>query len=84
MSGALWTVRRQEQGGQRMRAQPGEQIRVRGHHHGEPDRCGLVVEVRGPDGTPPFVVRWDDAGHEVLFFPGPDAVIEHIDEPDPS
>ena len=61
-----------------MRAQPGEQIRVRGHHHGEPDRCGLVVDVRGPDGTPPFVVRWDDTGHEVLFFPGPDAVIAPV------
>jgi hypothetical protein len=41
----------------------------------------MVVEVRGPDGTPPFVVRWDDSGHEVLFFPGPDAVIEHIEKP---
>jgi hypothetical protein len=39
----------------------------------------MIVEVRGPGGTPPFVVRWDDPGHEVLFFPGPDAVIEHVE-----
>lgn len=64
-----------------MHAQSGEQIRVRGHRQGEPDRLGMVVEVRGPDGTPPFVVRWDDSGHEVLFFPGPDAVIEHVEQP---
>ena len=64
-----------------MHAQTGEQIRVRGPRQGEPDRLGMVVEVRGPEGTPPFVVRWDDSGHEVLFFPGPDAVIEHIEEP---
>lgn len=64
-----------------MQAEPGDQIRVRGHRQGEPDRCGMVVEVRGPDGTPPFVVRWDDSGHEVLFFPGPDAVIKHIEKP---
>jgi hypothetical protein len=23
-------------------------------------------------------VRWDDDGHEGLFFPGSDAVVEHI------
>lgn len=63
-----------------MHAQPGEQIRVRGHRDGEPDRCGQIVEVRGPQGTPPFVVRWDQTGHEVLFFPGSDAVIEPVGE----
>jgi hypothetical protein len=35
-----------------------------------------VVEAQGPDGTAPFLVRWDDNGHVTLFFPGPDAVIE--------
>ena len=36
-------------------------------------RRGIVLEVDGPDGTPPFLVRWDDNGHEGLVFPGPDA-----------
>jgi len=39
-----------------------------------PDRMGDVVEVRGPDGQPPFLVRFDD-GHERLVFPGPDCEI---------
>jgi hypothetical protein len=62
-----------------MEAQQGDRVRVKGHHVGEPDRCGEVVEARGPGGTAPFVVRWDDSDHEVLFFPGSDAVMEHLD-----
>jgi hypothetical protein len=59
-----------------MRAQAGDQIRVKSHRVGAPDRCGEVVEARGPNGGPPLVVRWDDTGHETLFFPGSDAVVE--------
>jgi hypothetical protein len=55
---------------------------VRGHRLGEPDRCGRVVEARGPDGEPPYLIRWDDSDHEVLFFPGTDAVVEHLSEAD--
>jgi hypothetical protein len=33
---------------------------------------GEIIEVRGSDGDPPFVVRWAD-GHEALLFPGSDA-----------
>ena len=36
-------------------------------------RRGLVLNAEGPDGGPPFLVRWEDNGHESLFFPGPDA-----------
>ena len=32
-----------------------------------------VLAVEGPDGSPPFLVRWEDDGHESLVFPGPDA-----------
>ena len=60
-----------------MHAEPGDQIRVKGHHVGDHERCGEVLEVRGTDGGPPLLVRWDDTGHEVLYFPGTDAVIEH-------
>jgi hypothetical protein len=35
-----------------------------------------VTEVRGPDGGPPYLVRWDDSGHETLYFPGNDATVE--------
>ncbi len=61
-----------------MHADIGDQIRVHSHHPGELDRCGEIVATRGPDGTPPFVVRWDDSDHEVLFFPGTDASIDHL------
>jgi len=61
-----------------MRAAPGDRIVIRGHSVGEHPRDGEIVEVRGPDGTPPFIVRWED-GHEALIFPGPDAAIEHVE-----
>lgn len=60
-----------------MKASVGDHIAVRGSHVGEPGREGEVVEARGPDGSPPYLVRWTD-GHEGLFFPGPDAIVEHI------
>lgn len=50
---------------------------IKGHHVGEPDRDAEILEVRGPEGRPPYLVRWSDDGHEGLFFPGPDAVVEH-------
>lgn len=63
-----------------MHATAGDRIIVRSSHVGEPDRDGEVLEARGPDRTPPFVVRWSDNGHDVLFFPGPDAVVHHHGE----
>lgn len=57
-----------------MQAQVGDRIIVRSNRVAQPDREGQVVEVRGPDGGPPFVVRWSD-GHEGLFFPGSDAAV---------
>ena len=36
-------------------------------------RRGLVLSVEDPEGIPPFLVRWEDDGHESLVFPGPDA-----------
>lgn len=62
-----------------MRAHVGDRIVIRGHHIGEPDHDGEILEVRGDDGAPPYLVRWEDSGHEVLFFPGPDAVIDHFE-----
>lgn len=60
-----------------MHAVAGDRIIVRSTHVGEPDRDGEVLEVRGEQGAPPYVVRWSETGHEGLFFPGPDAVIHH-------
>ncbi|MDT0166803.1 DUF1876 family protein [Actinotalea sp. AC32] len=44
-----------------------------------PVRDGEVVELRHPDGSPPYVIRWSDTGERTLVFPGPDAHVEHAD-----
>ncbi len=61
-----------------MQARVGDRIVIRGHRVGEPLRDCEVLEVRGPEGGPPFLVRWEDSGHETLFFPGSDATVEHL------
>jgi len=62
-----------------MQASVGDRILIHGHVVGQAGRTGEIVEVRGPDGSPPYVVRFDD-GHETLVYPGPDAIIEPQDE----
>ena len=60
-----------------MYAHKGDRIVVRSQHLGSPVRDAEVLEVEHADGTPPYRVRWSDTGHESLFFPGPDAFIDH-------
>lgn len=60
-----------------MKAAVGDRIVIKGHHVGEHERDGEVLEVHGENGAPPYLVRWEDDGHESLFFPGPDATVEH-------
>lgn len=62
-----------------MQASVGDRIVIRGHRVGQAVRDCEVVEVRGSGGGPPYVVRWEDSDHDSLFFPGPDAVVEHFD-----
>jgi hypothetical protein len=59
-----------------MRASVGDRIVIRGHKVGQHERHGTVVEVRGVDGGPPYLVRWDGEEGEHLFFPSSDADIE--------
>ena len=58
-----------------MRATVGDHLHVHGRTVGEHDHVGEIVEVRGPEGQPPYLIRHPD-GHETLVFPGPDAVVE--------
>jgi len=60
-----------------LNAAVGDRLLVRSERLGKPDRDGRIIEVRGPDGQPPYVVRWEDDGHVGLFFPGPSTFIEH-------
>jgi hypothetical protein len=62
-----------------MFAQVGDRLVVRSTHVDGPVRDGEIIEVRHPDGSPPYVVRWSDDGHEALVFPGPDAFVEHFE-----
>jgi hypothetical protein len=55
-----------------VQAQVGDRLVVEGRTVDIKRRDGEVIEVRGADGAPPYVVRWSD-GHEGLTFPGPDA-----------
>ena len=57
-----------------MHAAVGDRLHVRGRTVGAADHTAEIVEIRGPDGSPPYLVRWAD-GHEGLSFPGPDAHI---------
>ncbi len=41
-------------------------------------RMGRIVALRHPDGTPPYVVRWADTGHEEVYFPRSGGVVDHV------
>lgn len=58
--------------------QVGHEVRILGRHVDDAARTGIVVEVCGANGAPPYRVRFGD-GHEGLVFPGPDCVITPSD-----
>lgn len=62
-----------------MRAHVGDMIEVRGFRVDDKIRRGQVLAVRGRDGAPPYVMQWDDSPHECIYFPGPDAVVHHLE-----
>jgi len=64
-----------------MYAHKGDRIVISSQHIGGPVRDAEVLEVKHPDGSPPYVVRWSDTGHEGLFFASTDAFVEHLDQP---
>jgi Domain of unknown function (DUF1918) len=60
-----------------MKAQVGDELLVRGLHVGDPGRRGVITEVRGKVGGPPYLVRWNESS----FFPSSDTVVEHVPLP---
>ncbi len=58
-----------------MKASMGDWLVLKGTTVGRADQRGLIIEVRSPDGSPPYVVRWLDTGHQATVFPGPDATV---------
>jgi hypothetical protein len=57
-----------------MKASVGDRIVMAGEQVDRPTRDGVVLEVRGADGAPPYLVRWAD-GHTGLLYPGPGSVL---------
>ncbi len=60
-----------------MRAAVGDELVVRGRHVDDHDRAGVIIEVHGDDGAPPYRVRWTD-GRESVFFPSADTEVQHL------
>jgi hypothetical protein len=57
-----------------MKAHAGDRIILAPVTVDGPFRDGEVIEARGPDDSPPFLVRWSD-GHSGLIYPGPGSVL---------
>ena len=65
-----------------MKAKVGDWLVIKGTTVDRPDQRGLIIEVHGSDGSPPYVVRWLDTDHVATVFPGPDAVVVTAEEQD--
>lgn len=55
-----------------MHAKAGDMLIVESASAEQQQHRATIIEVRSPDGSPPYLVRWGD-GHEGLVYPGPDA-----------
>jgi hypothetical protein len=62
-----------------MKATVGDQLHVHSRTVEETDRTGIILEVRGEEGAPPYLVRFND-GHERLVYPGSDCEVEQPTE----
>ncbi|MCS7483889.1 DUF1918 domain-containing protein [Umezawaea endophytica] len=58
-----------------MQALVGDRLHVHSRVVGVEERLGEVLEVRGREGAPPYLIRFVD-GHEGLVYPGPDCLVE--------
>jgi len=56
-----------------MHADVGDRIIVCSESVDGADRTGEVIDVRHPDGRPPYLIRWDDTRVETLVYPGSNA-----------
>jgi hypothetical protein len=58
-----------------MKADVGDWLVIKGTTTELADQRGVITEVRGADGAPPYVVRWMASGHVATVFPGSDALV---------
>ncbi|MDI3101597.1 pyridoxamine 5'-phosphate oxidase family protein [Streptomyces enissocaesilis] len=64
-----------------MYAHIGDRLVVESPSTGVTRRDGEIVGLYHDDGTPPYDVRWSDTGDVTLVFPGPDAHVAQLGEP---
>lgn len=57
-----------------MKARVGDRVIVGRHRPGDVEREGEILEVRGAEGAPRYLVRWSD-GHESIHVPGSETAI---------
>lgn len=57
-----------------MQARVGDRLVIESSTVDAPRREGEILEVRGENGSAPYLVRWSN-GQEGLVFPGPDAQV---------
>jgi Domain of unknown function (DUF1918) len=62
--------------GAAIQAKVGDPLVMEGRTVGQPRREVETLQVRDTDGTPPYVVRWED-GHDGVTYPGSDASVTH-------
>jgi Domain of unknown function (DUF1918) len=60
-----------------MHAEVGDELIVDSLHVDEAPRKGEILQVRVDNGREHYIVRWDDTGHESLFYPGPTSHVLH-------
>ena len=58
-----------------MQAAVGDQVKIHSRTIDQADRLGEIVEVRGEQGGPPYVVRFSN-GQQSLIYPGPDTEVK--------
>jgi hypothetical protein len=61
-------------------AKRGDVVTVEGRKVGDVPRRGEIVEVLGGQEHPRYLVRWSD-GHESIYYPADDAVIQAPERP---
>lgn len=57
-----------------MQAHVGDELVVHARRVGEHERHGIVTQIHGEGGNPPYEVRWQD-GKEAVFFPSADCTV---------
>jgi hypothetical protein len=58
------------------RGHSGDLVVIEGHRVGQGQLIGEILEVLGEPGHERYRIRWE-SGHETVFYPSNDAIIEH-------